>query len=322
MKDLASQLEGVRTVAIAGHVRPDGDCVGSCLATYNYIGTWFPNIQADVYLKPIPNIFKFLAHADKIKNHCGSDKVYDLCIVQDCGDTARLGDAVKYFHTAKKTICIDHHISNTSFADENYIFPEASSTSELVFGLIEEEKITKEIAECIYVGIVHDTGVFQYSCTSAKTMEAAGVLMGKGINFSKIVDDTFYTKTFAQNKILGQALLNSELFLEGRVIAAAVTREEMERYQALPKHLDGIVSQLRVTKGVEAAIFLYENEDKSWKVSMRSNGRVNVAKLAMEYQGGGHERAAGATMQGSPQEVISRLCAGMAKELAEGQENG
>lgn len=146
--------------------------------------------------------------------------------------------------------------------------------------------------------------------------------MGKGINFSKIVDDTFYTKTFAQNKILGQALLNSELFLEGRVIAAAVTREEMERYQALPKHLDGIVSQLRVTKGVEAAIFLYENEDKSWKVSMRSNGRVNVAKLAMEYQGGGHERAAGATMQGSPQEVISRLCAGMAKELAEGQENG
>lgn len=322
MKDLASQVAQARTVAIVGHVRPDGDCVGSCLATYNYIDTWFPEVQADVYLEPIPNIFKFLKHADKIKHGCGSGQAYDLCIVQDCGDTARLGEAVEYFHTAKKTICIDHHVSNNSFADENYIFPKASSTSELVFDLIGEEKVTKEIAECIYVGIIHDTGVFQYSSTSAKTMQAAGVLMEKGINFSKIVDDTFYTKTFSQNKILGQALLNSELFLEGRVIAAAVTREEMERHQALPKHLDGIVSQLRVTKGVEAAIFLYENEDRSWKASMRSNGRVNVAKIAMAYQGGGHERAAGATMDGSPQEIIRRLCGDIAAELSGERENG
>ena len=257
MKDLASQLAQVTTVAIAGHVRPDGDCVGSCLATYNYIATWFPQIEADVYLEPIPNIFKFLKHADRIHNTCERDKAYDLCIVQDCGDTSRLGEAVKYFNTAKKTICIDHHVSNDSFADENYIFPERSSTSELIFELLEEERITKEIAECIYVGMVHDTGVFQYSCTSAKTMNAAGILMEKGINFTKIVDDTFYTKTFAQNKILGQALLNSQLYLDGMVIAAAVTKEEMERCQVLPKHLDGIVSQLRVTKGVEAAIFLY-----------------------------------------------------------------
>lgn len=132
--------------------------------------------------------------------------------------------------------------------------------------------------------------------------------MEKGINFSKIVDDTFYTKTFAQNKILGQALLNSSLFLDGRVIASAVTREEMERYQVLPKHLEGIVSQLRVTKDVELAIFLYENADKSWKVSLRSNGKVNVAELAMKYQGGGHERAAGATMEGSSEEIIVALC--------------
>ena len=151
MKDLASELAQVKTVAIAGHVRPDGDCAGSCLATYNYIATWFPEIQADVYLEPIPNIFKFLKNADKIQNSCKSDQVYDLCIVQDCGDAGRLGDAVKYFHTAKKTICIDHHVSNSSFADVNYIYPQASSTSELIFELLEEEKITKEIAECIYV---------------------------------------------------------------------------------------------------------------------------------------------------------------------------
>ncbi|MCI9081857.1 MAG: bifunctional oligoribonuclease/PAP phosphatase NrnA [Lachnospiraceae bacterium] len=315
MKDLASQLEQVKTVAIAGHVRPDGDCVGSCLATYNYINTWFPQIQADIYLEPIPNIFKFLKNSDKIRNTCESSRKYDLCIVQDCGDTGRLGPAVRYFETAGRTICIDHHVSNNSFADENYIFPEASSTSELIFELLEEERITREIAECIYVGMVHDTGVFQYSCTSAKTMNAAGVLMDKGINFSKIVDDTFYTKTFAQNQILGQALLNSRLYLEGAVIATAVTLEEMERYQVLPKHLDGIVSQLRVTKGVEAAIFLYENEDHTWKLSMRSNGRTDVAKIAMKYQGGGHVRAAGATMKGSSEEIIAVICKDIERQL-------
>ncbi len=315
MKDLASQLTQVKTVAIAGHVRPDGDCIGSCLATYNYISTWYPNIEVDVYLEPIPNIFKFLKHADKIHNTCESNKTYDLCIVQDCGDTGRLGEAVKYFETAKKTICIDHHISNDSFADENYIFPQTSSTSELMFDLIGEEKITKEIAECIYVGIIHDTGVFQYSSTTAKTMNIAGVLMEKGINFSKIVNDTFYTKTFEQNKILGQALLDSRRYLDGVVIATVVTKEEMEKYQVLPKHLEGIVSQLRATKGVEAAIFLYENEDGSWKVSMRSNALINVATIAMNYQGGGHVRAAGATIKGNSEEIIQKICEEIQKQF-------
>ena len=315
MENLASQLEQVETVAIAGHVRPDGDCVGSCLATYNYIKTWYPNIEVDLYLEPIPNIFKFLKNAEKIKNNCDSNQVYDLCIVQDCGDTGRLGNAVKYFKTAQKTVCIDHHVSNASFADENYIFPEASSASELVFELFEEEKITKEIAECIYVGMVHDTGVFQYSCTSAKTMNIAGKLMEKGIDFSKIVDETFYTKTFEQNKILGQALLNSMLYLEGACIATTISQKEMEHYHVLPKHLEGIVSQLRITKDVEVAIFLYENEDGTWKVSMRSNGKVDVAAIAMKHQGGGHVRAAGATMSETPERIISVLCEDIKEQL-------
>lgn len=315
MENLASQLVQVKTVAIAGHVRPDGDCAGSCLATYNYIKTWYPDIQVDLYLEPIPNIFKFLKNAEQIHNSCESDQKYDLCIVQDCGDAGRLGNAVKYFETAKKTVCIDHHVSNDSFADENYIFPEASSTSELIFELLEEERITREIAECIYVGMVHDTGVFQYSCTSAKTMNIAGKLMEKGINFTKIVDDTFYTKTFEQNKILGQALLNSELYLEGACIATAVSKAEMEQYHVLPKHLDGIVSQLRVTKDVETAIFLYENEDGTWKVSMRSNEKVDVAAIAVKHQGGGHVRAAGATMAGTPEEIIQVLCKEIKEQL-------
>ena len=143
MENLKSQLEGVGTVAIAGHVRPDGDCVGSCLAVYNYIKTYAPQIQVDLYLQPIPNIFKFLKNSEKIKSEYPQMPAYDLFIMLDCGDTARLGDAAVYFEEAKKTVCIDHHVSNTGFADKNYIFPKASSASELVFELIEEEKMTQ-----------------------------------------------------------------------------------------------------------------------------------------------------------------------------------
>lgn len=315
MKDFATYLEGVQTVAIAGHVRPDGDCVGSCLATYNYIKDNYPKIEVALYLQPIPNIFKFLSRADEIMHSCEEDKTYDLFIAQDCGDLKRLGDAAKYFETAKKTICVDHHVSNDNFADENYIFPYASSASELVFGLIGEKSITKKIAECIYVGMVHDTGVFQYSCTSAKTMEIAGKLMEMGIDFSKIVDETFYTKTFEQNQILGKALLNSRLLLNGKMIASVITMEEMKQYHVLPKHLDGIVNQLRVTKGVEAAVFLYENEDGSYKVSTRSNGLVNVAELAVKFGGGGHERAAGFSMEGTPEDLIEKVAFEIEKQL-------
>ena len=322
MNNLDSQLEGVTTVAIAGHVRPDGDCVGSCLATYNYIRTQFPQIQAVVYLEPIPNLFKFMAGADEIRNDCSEDVSYDLFIALDCGDLGRLGAAAKYFESAQKTVCIDHHVSNQSFADENYIFPDASSTSELIFDLIDTDKITKEIAECIYTGIVHDTGVFQYSCTSAHTMEIAGILMEKGIDFPKIVDKTFFEKTYEQNRILGCALLKSQLHLGGTCISAVITRKEMEEYGVLPKHLEGIVSQLRSTKGVETAIFLYENEDGAYKVSMRSASVVDVAEIAVKFGGGGNARAAGITMSGEPEEIMAKLLEEVeAKTPISGKEN-
>ena len=303
MLSLEKVLEGVKTVAIAGHVRPDGDCVGSCLATYNYIKTYYPEIAVDLYLEPIPNLFRFLTSAAEIKNTCDTDMAYDLFIAQDCGDIDRLGQAGKYFQTAKKTFCIDHHKSNQSFADENYIFPQASSTSELVYELMDESKITKEIAECIYVGIIHDTGVFQYSSTSSKTMSIAGKLMDLGIDYPTIVNDTFFVKTFEQNRIFGYALLKAERFLDNRCIYVCLTREEMQQYDVLPKHLEGIVSQLRSTKDIEVAIFLYQNDEDGYKVSMRSGKVVDVAEIAVKYGGGGHAKAAGVTMYGEETEI-------------------
>ncbi len=314
MIKLEEKLNGMTSVGISGHIRPDGDCVGSTMAVYNYIATYHPEMKVDVYLETIPNVFHFLKHTDKIQT-TSEDKVYDLFIVLDCGDKERLGSNAKYFELAKHTLCIDHHASNQAFAEENYIIPDASSTCELVYNMMDVEKITKEIAECLYTGIVHDTGVFQYSCTSAQTMNIVGILMEKGINYPKIVDDTFYTKTYDQTRILGYALLNSKLYLDGKVILTYLTRENMAEFHCSPKELDGIVNQLRVTKDTVVAVFLYECEDGSFKASFRVNGEFNVAEIALVFGGGGHIKAAGCNIFGEIDEVISRILAEIEKRL-------
>lgn len=315
MIDLDLLLAEADTVAISGHSNPDGDCVGSCLGMYQYIRKCYPDKKVDLYLEPIPNVFKFLRDSDKIISDCSRDFSYDLFFSQDCGDKDRLGEAVKYFETAKVTVNIDHHISNPGFAQYNYVVPTASSTSELVFHLLPKEQIDRFIAECIYVGIVHDTGVFQYASTSRATMEAAGFLMECGIDYAKIVDETYFARTFAQNKILGTALLKSELHLGGRCISSVITKEEMERYQVLPRHLNGIVSQLRSTKGVEAAVFLYETAPNTFKVSMRSAKLVDVAEIAVLFGGGGHIRASGCTVIGDAAKMTAVFVAEIAKQL-------
>jgi phosphoesterase RecJ-like protein len=303
---LEEELRGVTSVGISGHVRPDGDCVGSTLAVYNYIRRYHPDIDVHIFLEEIPRIFLFLQGATQIEEHQETKKVFDLFIVLDCGDADRLGDNAVYFQQARRTLCIDHHISNASFADKNLIVADASSTSELIYGILEPDKITREIAECIYTGIIHDTGVFQYSCTARSTMEIAGQLMEKGIDYSTIVDKTFYEKTFAQNRILGMALLNSRLFARERCVATVISKAEMENFGVLPRHLEGIVNQLRLTKEADVAIFLYELEPGSYKVSTRCKGdQVDLSRLAMKYHGGGHKKAAGFSVEGSdPWELI------------------
>ncbi len=316
---LLHALEHAQTVAIAGHMRPDGDCVGSCMGLYHYIKTWYPKKDVDVYLEDIPNSFHFIQRTDEI-SHELKEKQYDLFIALDCGDSKRLGFAEAAFCRAKDTICVDHHISNAAYGKNNYIKPDASSTSELVYELLEKNKITKEIAECLYLGIVHDTGVFQYTCTAPQTMIAAADLMSKGIDYSRIISDTFYEKTYVQNQILGRALLESVLFMDGQCIVSVISRKTMEFYGAAPKDLEGIVSQLRVTKGVKVAIFMYETEACEYKISLRSDADVDVSKIAAYFGGGGHQKAAGLTMKGSAYDVINNLSGKIAAVLAEVQE--
>jgi phosphoesterase RecJ-like protein len=315
MNKIASELQGIRTVAIAGHIRPDGDCIGSCMGIYNYIKDNFKEIEADVYLEKPSEIFDYIAHVERIHSTYDKDIEYDLFISMDSGSKDRLGLAVKYFDSAKKTICIDHHISNDGYGDVNYIFPEASSTSELVYDLMDLDKISKETAEAIYTGIIHDTGVFQYSNTSPSTLIAAAHLIEKGIDYTSIIEDTFYKKTYVQNQILGRSLLESMLLLDGAVIASGLRIKDMEFYGVTSKDLDGIVSQLRFTKGIEAAIFLYELKPLEYKVSMRSNGAVDVSKVASIYGGGGHIKAAGCSMAGTMKDVVNNLVRVIEKQL-------
>ena len=312
---LNNALSKATTVAIGGHVRPDGDCVGSCMALYQYVKNNFKDIQVDVYLEEIPDSLKLFDITREIKHIVQEDAVYDLFIAMDCGDVKRLGFSGCLFENAKETLCIDHHVSNQAFADNNYIIPDASSTSELAYRLMDKELINTDIAECLYLGIVHDTGVFQYSCTSPETMEAAADLMRRNIRANEIIDKTFYEKTYAQNQILGRALLESSLSMNGKCIVSCVTKQMLDFYGVTPKDLDGIVSQLRVTKGVEVAMFLYETAPLEYKVSLRATNDVDVSIIAQKFGGGGHKKAAGVTMNGSVYDIIDNISAQIELQL-------
>lgn len=311
---LSDVLKDVKTVGIAGHINPDGDCVGSTLGLYNFIVENYKDIDARIFLEPIPNKFKFLKNADKIEQ-ANEDITFDVFFVLDCGSGDRLGDSYKYFEAAKKTVCIDHHKSNLSFADINYIIPDASSACELVYDVICENDFSKSVAECIYVGMVTDTGVFQYSSTDGKTMTVAGKLMDMGINFSRIVEDVFFAETFEQSRIKSYAILKSKLYENGSIIATYINRAEMEEYNVQYKELDGIVAALRNVRGVNVSIFLYEKEDGSYKVSTRATEGVDLSLIAVKYNGGGHAKAAGFQMVGEPESLIAEVIEEIKKQL-------
>lgn len=307
MFDLDQEIKGAKRIGIAGHIRPDGDCVGSCLGLGLYLRENYPELEAvDIHLESVPEKFQVLEGTETI---CTSypEKTYDVFFSLDCGDIGRLGNAAEYLKTAGKVICVDHHISNHGFGDVQFIEPAASSTSELIYLLLDDAELSVSAAKALYMGIAHDTGVFQYSCTAPETMEAAAELLRKGVNGSDIIDKTFYEKTYVQNQILGKALLESMMVLDKKCIFSYVSKRDMEFFDAVPSDLEGIVSQLRYTTGIEVAIFMYETGYQEYKVSLRSKDAVDVSKIAKYFGGGGHVKAAGCTMKGTVHDVVNNL---------------
>ena len=315
-------LNATSMVALGGHIRPDGDCVGSCMGLYWYLKENYPNLKVDVFLEEIPEHFRFIQDIDVVKHEADEKACYDLFIALDCGDSSRLGFAEPLFRKTARTACIDHHISNKGFADINYIKPYASSTSELVYELVEKEGISKAAAECLYLGIVHDTGVFQYTAAKPSTMEAAAELMRKGVDAAGIIERTYYEKSYKQMKVTGFALVNSELQLNGKCITSILTNEELVQFGVTTGDLDGIAGLLRNTRGVEAVVFLYEQspsqeQDKTFKVSLRSGEKVDVSRIASEFGGGGHRKAAGFTVVGAAAKIISAVLKKISEQLDE-----
>lgn len=322
MKDkIGIYLENVKTAAIAGHTRPDGDCVGSCLGLYNYIRKNYPMVSVDVYLEPVPEAYRVIKNTDQVKTPAAwaADRVpaYDVFFALDASDKERLAGAAPCFDQAHKTVCIDHHISNKGYGDVNVIMPSASSTCEVLAEMMDMDGVDQDIAEALYIGMICDTGCFKHSNTSEKTMCIAGGLLTKGVRHSKLIDEVFFQKTYTQNQLLGRCLLESFLMFSGKCIVSVADRKVMDFYQAVQSDLEGVIDQMRVTKGVEIAVLLTEVGELSYKVSMRSNEYVNVAQIAGHFGGGGHVRAAGCTMSGTKYDVINNLTRLIEEQLAD-----
>ncbi len=314
---LLDNVMNANTIAISGHVRPDGDCVGSCLALYLYLRKQFPEKTAQVYLEPISSNLQMLQGTDMVDStFAAPEEPYDLFVVMDCSSEDRLGDALPIMQAAKKVFVVDHHVTNTQFGNEQVVCPEASSTCEVLYDLLDPALIDHDIAEALYLGIVHDTGVFKYSATTEHTMQIAGALISKGINTASIIDDTFYRKTFLQNRVLGYAVYHANMSLDNKLVTTVLRKEDLESFGATAGDTDGIIDQLRITKGVEVALFAREDAPDTYKLSMRSNGKVDVSIIASAFSGGGHKFAAGCTVTtGSFDDILLQISAMIMMQL-------
>ncbi len=313
--ELIRKIESANSIAILGHMNPDGDCIGSCLGLYNYLLDNYPEKEVVVLLQEIPKSFHFLRGADEIC-HVPTDRVFDLACSLDCGDTDRHSDFSPAFANARDTVCIDHHRSNKGFGNYFCCEPDASSACEVLYKHLDPDKVSRETAEALYLGIVHDTGVFKYPSTSKLTMEIAGALIEKGIDTQFIIDETFFKVTYKQNRMTGQALLNAKLHLDGKVISTHISREMFREFDAGKEETEGIVDKIRVTEGCEVAIFSYQIDEGLTKFSLRSIRVVDVSKIAVAFGGGGHIRAAGFQYKGAYEDAFAKILAMIKEQLS------
>lgn len=295
--EAVTALRDAREVAIACHVNPDGDAVGSLLAAslgLQKLGKKTFMSWGSKLAEPLAT-FSFLPGMNDILMPADMP-VTDTFLALDCGAGDRLGELETHAKKAETIINVDHHPGNDNFGTINVVIPEASSTAELVAELLRDAGVEfdRDIATCLYTGIVTDTGRFSYSNTRPQTLRLAANLLGYDVSAPDIARDVFESSPFGYLKLVGHVLERAELFEEERFVYSWVTRADLDETGVAMEETDRLVDAIRGTRAVDVAALFKEQKDGRWRVSLRSKGR-GIADFARSHGGGGHELAAGFT---------------------------
>jgi len=308
---IAGILQPGGRVALTTHVNADGDGVGSEVALWHLLRA--RGLRAGIANPtPIPERFDFLLPpgADRSDRAAKEIESADVVVVLDISDLGRLGDlqgAVTHSHAVA---CIDHHVSPGSLpAGPRLVAPEASATAELVFDLAGALgwELTRDAARALYVGILTDTGAFRFANTSPRVLRVAGALLERGVDPEEIYEAVYASAPEGRIRLIAEVL--QTLVVEPDVGLAWVTvpPDALARHHATPDDLDGLVEYPRSIAGVRLALLFRQIANGRIKVSFRSMGAVDVAELAHQFGGGGHQKAAGASFEGTPADVQEQV---------------
>lgn len=315
LDNIIEEIKKAESIVILTHETPDGDAIGSSLAMKVALKKLGKN--ADVIIREVPKIFNFLPESGEIKKDTDIEK-YDLAISLDCADFKRLVGN-EYFESAKQTIVIDHHGSNKMYGDINFVNPVSPACCQILIGMFQyfEIDIDRELGTCILTGIITDTGGFRYSGVTTETFEFTAELLEKGVNVSDIYKRVLDTKTKANFELTKRAIDRMEFLEDGKVTFTYITNTDLLEVNAEIGDHEGLVEIGRDIEGVEVSVFIRQKDEEknTYKVSMRSNEYVNVSDVCLMFGGGGHEKAAGAIVQGDIEQVKQKILKELKKVL-------
>ena len=294
MDKIIETIKKSQNILILSHVDEDCDAVATSLAMQMMLKNEGKNVLY-ILSKPIEERLSFLSNDFVVYDVDKDYGDFDLIICLDAADEKRIGRRIKLFERAKITLSIDHHYTNTNYADLNLVNGDMSSTGEMVYDLFVKMgvDITREIAELLYCSIMSDTGCLKYSCATPKTVMTIAELMKKGIDHSYLSRQLFDSEKLDVVRVKGQIMNSVVGYFDNRVNVVVVPDKLLKEYGVSENDLGDIVNIPRSVKGTEIAVSVREVDNRI-KVSFRSNGMYNVGEIAKNFSGGGHEMAAGA----------------------------
>ena len=307
--EINSALRENERFAVLGHVRPDGDALGSQLAlalSLKQLGKDVRVWNEDGMLEK----YSFLPRAELLTKPPTVPEDVDIAIALDTAIQNRLGTALEAVGSAKIWINIDHHPSNPGYGDLVYIDSTAPATGQILFELIKSERlpIDHAIAENLYVAIGTDTGSFQYPNTTARTFEIAAELVRVGVDVGSVSQQVYENFPRRRVELLRELLRTLRFEGKGRVASFSLSLKTAAELGVIPEDNEGLIDHLRAIRGVIVAVFFEELADGKVRVSMRSkNERVDVCAICQKFGGGGHTLAAGARIRGTLAEVEKRV---------------